>query len=208
MFDNDTQASHPPGLARSPYAQRVPVVASAVAAALRGRLPGLSTKKLHKLLYYCQGHHLATFGQPLFSETISAWDMGPVVGQIWYAEKQGKSSQAEDRAIARLDEAALNTVGYVVSRYGALTGRDLENLTHAETPWRRADTKRRPGESARIETQWLAEYFRSADDDGEDSLPLDAPAVRRWLEGAERRLAAPAKRDSLEELRARMPRSA
>jgi uncharacterized phage-associated protein len=39
-------------------------------------------KKLHKLLYYCQGHHLATFGLPLFDESISAWDMGPVVGTL------------------------------------------------------------------------------------------------------------------------------
>jgi hypothetical protein len=35
------------------------VSAHDVAAALRARLPDLPTKKLHKLLYYCQGHHLA-----------------------------------------------------------------------------------------------------------------------------------------------------
>ena len=51
--------------------------AHSVAVELRHRLPGVGVKKLHKLLYYCQGHHLATFGLPLFSESISAWDMGP-----------------------------------------------------------------------------------------------------------------------------------
>src|SRR5437773_4537685 len=100
-----------------------------VAAVLRERLPGLPAKKLHKLLYYCQGHHLAAFGEPLFRETISAWDMGPVVGTLWYREKHGDVS----RHHADLDEAQLNTIGYVISRYGALTGRDLENLTHSET---------------------------------------------------------------------------
>jgi uncharacterized phage-associated protein len=89
-----------------------------VAAVLRDRLPGVPTKKLHKLLYYCQGHHLATFDKPLFSETISAWDMGPVVGTLWYAEKQGEVP----RAPRQLDEAQLNTIGYVLSRYGSLTG--------------------------------------------------------------------------------------
>ena len=65
------------------------VRASGVAAELRRRLPGIAAPTLHHFLYYCQGHHLATFGEPLFSETISAWDMGPVVGTLWYSEKEG-----------------------------------------------------------------------------------------------------------------------
>src|SRR2546421_7872466 len=99
-----------------------------VAAVLRDRLPGLGTKKLHKLLYYCQGHHLAAFDEPLFEETISAWDMGPVVGTLWKAEKDDAAPPVR----APLGEAELNTIGYVLSRYGALTGHDLENLTHSE----------------------------------------------------------------------------
>ena len=126
----------------------MPIPVAEVAAALRARLPDLPTKKLHKLLYYCQGHHLAAFGTPLFAETISAWDMGPVVGELWYAEDRGKSPPAAGR---RLDEAELNTVGYVVSRYGGLTGRDLERLTHGERPWQRADGGRPPGGSVRID---------------------------------------------------------
>ncbi|MDQ1633589.1 MAG: hypothetical protein QOJ32_398 [Frankiaceae bacterium] len=58
-----------------------------VAAELRQRLPDVGVKKLHKLLYYAQGHHLAALGRPLFSESISAWDMGPVVGEFWWQEQ-------------------------------------------------------------------------------------------------------------------------
>src|SRR5947207_3630527 len=108
------------------------VSAHDVAVVLRERLPGLPVKKLHKLLYYCQGHHLAAFGEPLFHETISAWDMGPVVGSLWKREKEGRLAEPA----AGLSEGQLNTIGYVVSRYGALTGRDLENLAHTEAPWR------------------------------------------------------------------------
>lgn len=117
-----------------------------VAAELRRRLPGVGVKKLHKLLYYCQGHHLATFDEPLFNESISAWDMGPVVGQLWRSEKDHGIATAD----AVLDEAVLNTVGYVVSRYGALTGNDLERLTHSEDPWIDADSKRDKGGTIRI----------------------------------------------------------
>ncbi|HEU0129657.1 MAG TPA: type II toxin-antitoxin system antitoxin SocA domain-containing protein [Mycobacteriales bacterium] len=175
--------------------------AHAVAAALRERVPGLPTKKLHKLLYYCQGHHLATFGEPLFRESISAWDMGPVVGQLWFEEKE----RLVPGDAPPLDEAALNTVGYVVSRYGRLSGNDLERLTHTEPPWQRADRDRRPRTSAKIQPEWLREYFASARDDDDDEEPAaDAEAVAAWLAGAGERLAEPVRPDDLDELRARL----
>jgi uncharacterized phage-associated protein len=163
------------------------VPARAVAAALRERLPGLGTVKLHKLLYYCQGHHLATFDAPLFAETISAWDMGPVVGTLWREEKDGAPADETDTA-ARLGEAELNTVGYVVSRYGALTGKDLEHLTHSEAPWQTANRIRQPGGRVTIRPEWIREYFRT--DGGpvagdEEDLPLDSEAVAQWLAGVQ-----------------------
>jgi len=56
--------------------------AADVAAELRRRIPGIGAKKLHKLLYFCQGHHMADTGGPLFGGSIAAWDMGPVVGGL------------------------------------------------------------------------------------------------------------------------------
>jgi uncharacterized phage-associated protein len=177
------------------------VSAHDVAAALRQRLPGVPTKKLHKLLYYAQGHHLATFGRPLFEETVSAWDMGPVVGALWYEEKKG-GHRGDPTA---LNEAALNTVGYVVSRYGRLSGRDLENLSHAEDPWRSADRIRRPGESVRIEKEWMRQFFSAAAVDDEEEIVLDAQEVSEWLAGAGERLKRPARKDDLERLRSSLP---
>ena len=82
------------------------VPAHDVADALRERLPGLRTKKLHKLLYYCQGHHLAVFDEPLFRETISAWDMGPVVGELWKAEQQTWMPRERAAVTAMVNKAA------------------------------------------------------------------------------------------------------
>jgi len=188
------------------------VSAHDVAVVLRERLPGLPVKKLHKLLYYCQGHHLAAFGEPLFGEMISAWDMGPVVGTLWKQEKDGEPAPAPARpgagvGAAALSEAELNTVGYVVSRYGGLTGLDLEHLTHSEVPWRLADRGRRPGESARIELDWIREYFAAgASADDEDEVVLDSAAVTRWLRDAPARRAEPVRPDRPEEIRARLAR--
>lgn len=181
-----------------PYAEAMPVSARDVAAELRERIPGIGVKKLHKLLYYCQGHHLATFGKPLFSESIAAWDMGPVVSTLWRAEKHGEAPPPGE---CRMGEAELNTIGYVVSRYGALSGNELERLTHSETPWQRADSGRISGYSAYIDNEWIREYFASAADDDE-GIVLDSAEVARMLAGAEERRLQPRKPDDLDKLRA------
>lgn len=181
------------------YPSAMPVSAHDVAAVLRERLPDLPVEKLHKLLYYCQGHHLATFGEPLFSEPISAWDMGPVVGRLWRSEKE--MEQTPDRQA--LDEGQLNTVGYVVSRYGRLTGRDLEILSHGEEPWLTVDRERRPHESAQIAPQVMRSFFsRPAGDD--ESVVLDSAQVTAWLAGAQDRRSSPSRPDDLAELRSRL----
>lgn len=187
------------------YPGAMTVSAHDVSAELRRRLPSVGTKKLHKLLYYCQGHHLAVFGEPLFTEPVAAWDMGPVVERLWRDERYG----LERPPTSELDEASLNTLGYVLSRYGALTGRDLEVMTHGEPPWLLANAARRPRDRTLIRPEWMVEYFRSdgaADDGlegGVDDVPLDSAAVSAWLrECAAQDDGSPYAADSLEALRA------
>jgi uncharacterized phage-associated protein len=171
-----------------------------VAGELRRRLPGVGVKKLHKLLYYCQGHHLAALGSPLFVESVSAWDMGPVVGALWHAERHGDPPPTGDD----LSESELNTLGYVISRYGALTGADLERLTHGETPWSDADRGRTPGTSTRIPNDALERFFRRQDGDEEQETPLPDGMVRDWLAGAKDRTPPDPRPDSRARLAARL----
>jgi len=175
-----------------------------IAAALRERLPGLPTLKLHKLLYYCQGHHLATFGEPLFVEPISAWDMGPVVQDVWAHEKNAGPRNAG----SNLGEAQLNTIGYVLSRYGGMTGIDLARLSHGESPWQRANMTRRPRGSVTIQNEWIREYFadEGAPEVADEEAVLDSAEVSAWLDGALARRAEPLRRDDPGEIRARLVR--
>lgn len=186
----------------SDRAQDYPVVMTVqaldVAAALRDRVPGLPTKKLHKLLYYCQGHHLAATGEPLFVEGIAAWDMGPVVGKLWFTEKTSEVGEPVEIE----SEAALNTIGYVVSRYGQLTGRDLELLTHAEMPWQRANEHRPAAGSSRIEREWLLDWFGSEGSDEE--AELDSATVADWLANAQIPPASDWRVDDVASLRKRL----
>ncbi|MFN2495667.1 MAG: Panacea domain-containing protein [Pseudonocardiaceae bacterium] len=135
-----------------------------------------TTSRRSPLLYYCQGHHLAWFGEPLFTEAIEAWDMGPVVAELWRAENRGTSTPPGQE----LGSRELNTVGYVLSRYGNLTGKDLEILSHGEDPWREADQHRRPGSAARIAHDALVTWFR-ADHDERSPGPAVLAQLRRAI---------------------------
>lgn len=161
-----------------------------VAAEIRKRLPGVPVKKLHKLLYYCQAHHVATFDSPMYCETISAWDMGPVVGELWWREKQGDLQNRP--ATKPLTEAELNTIGYVLSRYGNLSGTDLERLTHSESPWVNADAERRAlgRPTGRITLEAMRSFFcqeaAAAESSSEDSSvpPIDPTELQGWFKAA------------------------
>jgi uncharacterized phage-associated protein len=142
------------------YDPDMTVSAADVAADLRREVWLVPTMKLHRLLYYCQGHYLAHLGEPLFSEAISAWDDGPVVDALWHAESEGVAPSPS----RKLTNGELNTIGYVASRYGGMNGLDLKHLTQAEDPWRMADRERVRGGSAVIEHDWMRDYFRAAAD--------------------------------------------
>lgn len=173
-----------------------PVSAHDVADELRRQIPGLATKKLHKLLYYCQGHHLAHFGDPLFHESVMAWDMGPVVAQLWKAEKDGRLPASSQP----LDAGQLNTVGYVVSRYGRLTGHDLELLSHAEDPWLVADASRPTGGTVRIDTENIRTFFSTVGGPEPDLPWPTTEDLACLVDGAERRRQRAPVPDDLQEL--------
>lgn len=175
-----------------------------IAAVLRQRLPGVGVVKLHKLLYYCQGHHLANFGEPLFTEDVFAWDNGPVVSKLWKDEEQGFSAPPTRE---ELGEAELNTIGYVLSRYGKLTKTDLINMTHSEAPWLLANAGRAPRGTSKIHREWLVGFFSTdgAPDDGIDE-PFDSAAMNAWLRQVVADDTGGGKVDNLDELRARVAR--
>ena len=177
--------------------------AADVAAELRRRLPDLGAKKLHKLLYFCQGHHLADTGRPLFGGSIAAWDMGPVVGGLWKHE-QTHGPVLNGRP---LNQAALNTIGFVLSRYGRLTGRDLEILTHGEPPWNAAKARGASSgdRSPKITHRDLTAFFASREDPDEDAGVDPAPdELIDFLRGATERSASGSRPDDLARLKDRL----
>lgn len=163
-------------------------------------MQGLPTLKLHKLLYYVQAHHLASTGEPMFAETVSAWDKGPVVVALWDAERDASAAPPS----RQLADGQRNVLDYVVSRYGKLSGTDLMHLTRAEDPWLLANQNRPAGGSVRIRNEWMQDYFRSdaVHDDGEVRFTNQKVAALTAGAAERRRNLGPADRDETDQLRA------
>ncbi|WP_050181290.1 Panacea domain-containing protein [Domibacillus robiginosus] len=100
--------------------------------------------KLQKLLYYCQGWHMAfSNGEALFEDDIVAWEHGPVVRDIYFEYKDyryltipakpfhNKTKKGKPIFTKRQQEI-LNSVW---DAYGQYDGKYLEELTHQEKPW-------------------------------------------------------------------------
>ncbi|GAA0529180.1 hypothetical protein GCM10010172_07280 [Paractinoplanes ferrugineus] len=128
--------------------------ANAVIAAIDARRPGLKLGKQHLLLFFAQGHHIAHFGTPLFSEPIFADDHG-----VFVAHVAAPAAQPDG-------EGPLNTIGYVVERYGSLSPADLRAVIQASQPWQAA-------RGGVVDLDELAAWFRRDDetDDPDDERP-------------------------------------
>lgn len=131
--------------------------ADSVITAIDARRPGLKLVKKHLLLFFAQGHHVAHFGVPLFGEPIIATDRGVTV-----RDADGAPSDQPD------SEGALNTVGYVVERYSALSPADLRTLIQASRPWQAAT-----GSTGHVALDALQDWFRRDDEtnDPDDERP-------------------------------------
>jgi uncharacterized phage-associated protein len=139
-----------------------PVSAHDLARELRRRLPDAGDVKLHKLLYYCQGWHLARHGEPMFVESVEAWSNGPVIAEVWRIEKHNEERPPSSQVPAD----ALETVEFVIDRYGRFDGRDLIQITHSERPWLTVSSRADPGtwDDQTIERDLLQEYFVEIDE--------------------------------------------
>lgn len=103
----------------------------------------ISNLKLQKLLYYAQGHFLASKGQPLFDDPIQAWSHGPVVPDIYHAFKKFSSGdvQLDEGDKFTFDSVDDDTTQFLLGvwdKYARFSAWGLRNMTHNEPPWKDA----------------------------------------------------------------------
>jgi uncharacterized phage-associated protein len=105
--------------------------------------------KLQKLLYYSQATHLVLHDKaPLFPEAIEAWDYGPVVPPVYREYKlYGFDILSPVDEPVNLDLNELRAVDMALACFGEMSGPELINYTHGESPWKDAY---RPGRPSRV----------------------------------------------------------
>lgn len=127
---------------------------------------GMTTRKLQKLAFFCQGYYLAIFKSPLFKEEFQAWQYGPVCYEL-FKTHQGKYTITADQITGDsgnliAEQKAL--VRSVTERLGDYSGNQLSDLTHQEdTPWWAVRKKHglevTDGSQEVIEKRLLEDYF-------------------------------------------------
>lgn len=143
------RADHPP--------YRVGAVANYFLSAGKQHRVPVSHLKLQKLVSIAYGFYLAAYGERLFKERIEAWDLGPVVPELYHEFKRfgyepiTKRATSFDHHQGRfytqnvVDPRGRAVLRFVWERYGRLTASRLVQLTHAPgTPWQKARAAGRP----------------------------------------------------------------
>ncbi|MCM1577298.1 MAG: DUF4065 domain-containing protein [Ruminococcus sp.] len=93
--------------------------------------------KLQKLLYYAQGTAIKYTGSPLFFESIAAWELGPVVPEVYNKYKAyGRKPIDEPKQKPLFDNDTEAVLADVLEEYGQFSASKLLDMTHAESPWK------------------------------------------------------------------------
>lgn len=136
----------------------------------------MSHLKLQKLLYYCYSLHYAYFDQELFDGDFEAWVHGPVSKTLWnnvkehsllyndiiYEIEPGEQNPIEIIQ-SKLTTDQIQLLEDTLSELGLLTGYELENMTHSETPWNKAREGYNEGDRCNepINKDLIREYYKT-----------------------------------------------
>ena len=123
----------------------------------------VSNLKLQKLVYYAQAWHMAIYDEPLFKEDFQAWIHGPVIPSLYHEYKHFRWQPIVKDANPILPENISNFLDEVVEEYFSCDAYELEQMTHAEDPWKQARESLMLDEPSDeiIKKEWIREYYKA-----------------------------------------------
>lgn len=132
----------------------------------------MTNKKLQKLCYYSKAWYLALYDCNLISEPFEAWVHGAVQPLLYEKYKEyGYSEIPMCKNMAQVPEEFISFAREIYNSYGHLTGDDLEQLNHQETPWIKARGTCKPWEKCNTEISEddMKVFYRGLMMNGENS---------------------------------------
>ena len=117
----------------------------------------MTSMKLQKLVYYSQAWATVWDDDVLFDEQVEAWDNGPVVRELWEANKgKFKISSVDGGNASAVNASQRETIDRVLNFYSDKNAQWLSDLTHMEDPWKKAFAE---GRNTEIFPASMSEYY-------------------------------------------------
>lgn len=118
----------------------------------------LTPLKLQKLLYLAQGWSFVWDNKPIFVGEFEAWQYGPVNTEVYsHFHKYGRNEIPSSEGISDIsDTDAKSTLDAIWRDYSGYSAFTLVDLTHTQTPWKKADYYHQV-----ISTEDIKSYFQS-----------------------------------------------
>lgn len=130
----------------------------------------MTSMKLQKLVFYSQAWAVVWDDDVLFPERIEAWKNGPVVRDLWEANRHAfRVSEVAGGNAESLSAGQRESVDRVLDFYGTRDAQWLSDLTHMEDPWKEAYAR---GQNNEITPEALSEYYASLGPDDADAKSL------------------------------------
>lgn len=101
----------------------------------------ISNLKLQKILYFLQAQFLVSFNFPCFTETIEAWDLGPVVRNVYNKYRRYGSANIYSGNLDLeniIPNREIQTIRLIIDRCSNYSANQLVDITHNQDPWRNA----------------------------------------------------------------------
>lgn len=112
------------------------ITAPAVLAHIKSVRPGIDKTRAVLLVHYAQAWALAWRGEPLFDESVEAWEHGPAVPAAHHAFSTTLPRRI--RLTGPDAEDQRREIEAVVAHYGDMTASALVALAKSESPWAEA----------------------------------------------------------------------
>lgn len=101
----------------------------------------ITNLKLQKLLYFANLLNISILGKPLFQDKIEAWDLGPVVREVYHRYKCFNDHKIDEDNVCSKDENLANIVECVILMFGAFPASRLVNITHEDPIYKQAEER-------------------------------------------------------------------
>ena len=100
----------------------------------------ITNLKMQKLLYYAQAWFLVNFNKPLFDDPIEAWELGPVIREVYEHYKKFTHTpiiynDRKGQELKNFSEEELEFLNDFYDKFIGTPAHILVNMTHNEEPW-------------------------------------------------------------------------